>query len=172
MNDDLLPVDTEAEIPAEDACYLYCVAPALDLSRLDLRGLDDAGVYQIVLGEISAVAHDCPAVPYAGEGERVQAWLLAHHAVIDRVWDQTGTVLPLTFDVLIKGGPGQQARERVIAWLKENYESFRGKLNDLQGTVELVIQVNWDRAAAMHPKEWPFFTGRRSKNWSGKRRMP
>jgi tetratricopeptide (TPR) repeat protein len=149
MDGNLTPVDAEATIPVQDACYLYCVAPAFDLSGLDLRGLDDAAVYQIAFREISAVVHDCPAVPYAGDDERVQAWLLAHHAVIDRVWDQTGTVLPLTFDVIIKGGSGQQAREQVVAWLKENYESFRDKLNDLQGTAELVIQVNWDRAAAM-----------------------
>ena len=95
------------------------------------------------------MVHDCPAFPYEGEDKRVQAWLLTHHAVNDAVWDQTGTVLPVTFDVIIKGGPGQQARAQVVAWLEENYESFRDKLNDLQGKAELVIQVNWDRAAAM-----------------------
>ena len=149
MNDDLSPFVDDATAPVQGGCYLYCVAPALDLSGLDLRGLDGAGVYQITFGDIGAVVHDCPAVPYAGEGEQAEAWLLAHHAVIDTVWDQAGTVLPVTFDVIIKGGSGQQARAQVVAWLEENYESFRDKLDDLQGKAELVIQVNWDRAAAM-----------------------
>ncbi len=149
MNDDLSPFVDNATAPVQGGCYLYCVAPARGLSGMDLRGLDDAGVYHITFGEISAVVHDCPAVPYAGDGERVQAWLLAHHAVIDTVWDQAGTVLPVTFDVIIKGSPGQQSRAQVVAWLEENYESFRDKLNDLQGKAELVIQVNWDRASAM-----------------------
>jgi hypothetical protein len=149
MDGNLTPTDSESAILAQDACYLYCVAPAFGLSGLDLRGLDDVNVYQIVFGEISAVVHDCPAVPYAGDDERVQTWLLAHHAVIDAVWDQTGTVLPVTFDVIIRGDSGQQARAQVVAWLEENYESFQDKLNSLQGKSELVIQVNWDRAAAM-----------------------
>ncbi|MGD0621792.1 MAG: GvpL/GvpF family gas vesicle protein [Thermacetogeniaceae bacterium] len=149
MDGNLMPPGADATAPVQGGCYLYCVAPALDLSGLDLRGLNGAGVYQVVFGDIGAVVHDCPAVPYAGESEQARAWLFAHHAVIDTVWDQAGTVLPVTFDVIIKGDSGQQARAQVVAWLEENYESFRDKLDGLQGKAELVIQVNWDRAAAM-----------------------
>ncbi len=149
MNDDLPPFVNDAGDPAQEGCYLYCVAPALDLSGLNLCGLDGASVYQIAFRDLGAVVHDCPAVPYVGGSEQAEAWLLAHHAVIDKVWEQTGTVLPVTFDVIIAGGSGQQARARVVSWLEENYESFRNKLNDLQGKTELVIQVNWDRAAAL-----------------------
>ena len=29
MDDNLTPAEAEATIPVQDACYLYCVAPAL-----------------------------------------------------------------------------------------------------------------------------------------------
>jgi hypothetical protein len=149
MIDEPAPFVDGATAPVQKGCYLYCVAPALDLSGLDLRGLDGAGIYQVAFGDIGAVVHDCPAIPYAGESEQARAWLLAHHAVVDTVWEQAGTVLPVTFDVIIKGDSEQQARAQVVAWLEENYESFRNKLDGFKGKAELVIQVNWDRVAAI-----------------------
>ncbi len=139
--------DTTAPVPW--GCYIYCVTLVLDIPGLSLQGLDGAGVYQIAFRDIGAIVHDCPPVPYSGESEQAQDWLLAHHNVIDTVWEQSGVVLPVTFDVIIKGDSGQHARDQVVAWLEENYESFRDKLDSLQGRVELAIQVNWDRASAL-----------------------
>lgn len=128
--------------------YVYCVAPLVDLAGKSLRGLEGAEVYQIAFQDIGAVVHACPPVPYLGEGEQVKAWLLAHHEVVDAVWEMTGTVLPMSFDVIIKGDTHTSADDNVIHWLQENHSAFRTKLAALKGKVELGIQVVWNRAAA------------------------
>ncbi|MGD0152329.1 MAG: GvpL/GvpF family gas vesicle protein [Thermacetogeniaceae bacterium] len=149
MSDSSASSATDTAPAALQGCYLYCVAPVFDLVGLNIRGLDDVNVHQISIREIGAVVHDCPAVPYEGENEQARAWLLVHHAVIDAIWERVETVLPMTFDVIIKGDSRQSARAQVAAWLEENYESFRDKLSSLRGKAELAIQVNWDRKAVL-----------------------
>jgi len=132
-----------------DGRYIYCVAPIIDLENKGLRGIGGSHIYQIAFQDIGAIVHDCPVVPYQGEDEVVKAWLLEHHSVIDAVWEFTGTVLPMTFDVIIKGGETCGASDNVIRWLKDNYVTFKSKLESFQQKVELRIQVIWDRAPVL-----------------------
>lgn len=128
--------------------YVYCVAPLVELGGKFLRGLEGAEVYQIAFQDIGALVHACRAVPYLGEDEQVKAWLLAHHQVVDTVWEMTGTVLPMSFDVIIRGDTSTSADDNVIRWLKDNYGAFKAKLAAFKGKVELGIQVSWNKTAA------------------------
>ncbi|AFV11284.1 gas vesicle synthesis protein GvpL/GvpF [Thermacetogenium phaeum DSM 12270] len=125
--------------------YVYCVAPVVDLEGKGLQGIDGNRVYQIAFRDIGALVHDCPDVPYQGGDEQVRAWLLAHHRVIEAVWDAAGTVLPMTFDMIIKGDAGCTAGDRVVRWLEDNYEAFKNRLEFFRRKAELRIRVIWER---------------------------
>lgn len=133
--------------------YVYCVAPLLELGKQGLKGIMGKPVYQLAYREIGALVHDCPAEPYQGSDEEVKSWLLQHHQVVDAVWELAGSVLPMTFDMIVKETAERPADENVVSWLRENYEFFRDKLNSFSGKVELGVQVLWDREQAVRRVE-------------------
>ena len=84
-----------------DSRYLYCIAPKLEDMDLGEIGIDGSRVYTLAFKDIAAVVHDCPSLPYQGEEVVVSRWILEHNGVVERVWQACGTVIPMSFDVII-----------------------------------------------------------------------
>ena len=125
------------------ARYVYCVVPG-EVRDWDVRGLDERPVRAICAAGLTALVHDCPAAPYQGDdGERVKVWVLAHGDVVDAAWERTGTVLPMSFDRIVKPGDGLDGDEQVGRWLTEEGDAFRATLERLRGKVELGVQLLW-----------------------------
>lgn len=124
--------------------YVYCIAPGGEEVSLGPIGLEGRQVYTVVLDDLSAVVHDCPARPYRStDGEAAAAWILAHHQVVNTAWSRWKTVLPLTFNTII--GAGEEGAEASLkAWLGREREFLDGKLGSLSGKAEYGIQVFWD----------------------------
>jgi len=126
------------------ARYVYCVVLG-EVVDWELRGLDERPVRAICAAGLTALVHDCPAVPYQGDDvERVKVWVLAHSDVVDAAWERTGTVLPMSFDRIVRPGDGLDADEQVAHWLAAEGDGFRATLERLRGKVELGVQLLWE----------------------------
>lgn len=118
--------------------YVYCIIECEDRISFGKIGIGDNEVYTIPYKDIGAVVHDCPLEPYKGNEEKVKSYVLEHQDVIDLVFEKFGTVLPMSFDVIVKG------EKSVKKWLEKEYEKFKEKLNKFKGKVEVGVQIFWD----------------------------
>src|SRR3990172_7132909 len=83
--------------------YVYCVAPGGEEMTLGEIGIEGHAVYTVAHEGTCALVHDCPAQPYQSEdGSIAVAWVLTHHQVVEAAWKRWGTVLPLTFNTIIR----------------------------------------------------------------------
>lgn len=128
-----------------EARYLYSVARTgenNDHVRLGNIGIGKNEVYIVPFKDIGAVVHACEEKPYRTEDRKLaEDWVLEHSYVIDQATRMFGTVLPFSFDIIIKGND-----EAVKGWLSRDYESLEGELLRMQGTAEYSIQIYCDPA--------------------------
>ncbi len=131
------------------ALYVYCVARGDDANRvLGAIGLDNRTVYTLGSEGLYAVVHDCPVAPYQSQDPIVvQTWVVAHQNVIRQAGETMGTVLPMTFDMIVHGAPGTSASQALQTWLQEKRERFTRLLDKLAGKAEYGVQVLWDSQA-------------------------
>lgn len=137
------------------ALYVYALIPAEAAASLpgDLTGVDGHPVQAIagsegeVGGSVAALVHDAEPLPYQGADEAVRQWVLEHSRVVERAWEHAGTVLPVTFNVLVRGEGDESPRDRLRQWLDDQAPSATGALERLRGRVELRIEIAVDRAS-------------------------
>jgi len=135
---------TEALVK-EEGRYVYCVADAAEQVNLGEIGIDGNEVYTIPYRDICAVVHNCPAQPYQSDDQEVvKAWVMTHQKVVDAAWERWGTVLPLSFDTIIKGETDGGAERNVKDWLKQEYEGLKSRIEKVRGKAEYGVQVFWD----------------------------
>ncbi len=131
------------------ARYIYGVIPRIRKDNFGPVGIMGNTVYSISYKEISALVHDCPPEPYLGGEEEVKEWVASHSAVVDAAWVEADTVLPMSFDVIVKGDEERSAEENVRKWLEEGYATLKAKLEEFRDKVELGVQILWDPAVIM-----------------------
>jgi hypothetical protein len=125
---------------AKEARYLYSVAGTEHEAHLGSIGIQGNNVYTIACKDIAAIVHACEAKPYRTEDKNLaEGWVLEHSYVIDQVTKMFGTVLPFSFDVIIKGDD-----DVVKDWLCRDYEHLAGELLRMKGASEYSIQVYCD----------------------------
>ena len=124
------------------ARYLYCVLPAYDAApAVRAPALDGGPVHSIRHRDIAVLAHACAPEPYQGSEAEVCSWIAAHNAVIEEAWKAAGTVLPMSFDVIVRGNPGRSAEANVAGWLAEHHAALSRRLQALRGRVEVGVQI-------------------------------
>ena len=132
----------------EDGLYVYCVARGDGNRLLGSIGLGGQVVYTVGSGDIRAVVHNCQAEPYQSQDPQVvQDWVVAHQNVVLAAAEAFGTVLPMAFDMIVRGGPGGVAVAALKAWLDEKRERFARLLDRIAGKAEYGVQVLCDREA-------------------------
>jgi len=126
----------------KEARYLYSIARTGHIAQLGSIGIQENNVYLVPYKDIAAIVHACEAKPYQTEDKKLaEGWVLEHSYVIDQVTKMFGTVLPFSFDVIIKGND-----DAVKDWLCRDYENLTGELLRMQGTAEYSIQIYCDHA--------------------------
>jgi len=135
---------TEA-IVEEEGKYVYCVADARETKSLGKIGIEGHKVHTIPHKDICAVVHSCPAQPYQSDDQEVvEAWVMTHQKVIDAAWERWSTVLPLSFDTIIRGEAEKSAEQNVKDWLKQEYEDIKRRIEKVRGKAEYGVQVFWE----------------------------
>jgi hypothetical protein len=130
----------------EDGLYVYCVARGDGNCLLGPIGLGGQVVYTVGSGDIRAVVHNCRAEPYQSQDPQVvQGWVVAHQNVVLAAAEAFGTVLPMAFDMIVRGASGGGAAGALRDWLDERRDRFPRLLDRLAGKAEYGVQVLWDR---------------------------
>lgn len=125
----------------DEGRYLYCVVNSGANTNLGEIGIDDCIVYTVPYKDVGAVVHSCTAKPYESRDEQVvKEWILAHQYVIDEATKKFGTVIPFSFDTIIKGD-----KEKIKEWLSEEYFTFKEKLESVRDKAEYTIQIFCDK---------------------------
>lgn len=129
----------------ERGLYLYCIAEGADAGSLDCRGLGNGAVHSFARRNLLAVVQDCPATAFSSEDrEEVESWLLAHQEVVDASWRCFGSVLPCTFNTIVRESDGRSPEENLAAWLDENHDDLCARLGRLRGRAEYGVQIFWE----------------------------
>ena len=127
--------------------YVYGIVSGESNCSLGSIGLDQHEVYIVTDGALSALVHDCPATPYqSADRPTLEGWIVAHQRVVTEAGRQFGTILPMTFNMIVHG-PAQAnaAAENLRAWLVENRARFTDLLARLDGRAEFGVQILCDR---------------------------
>lgn len=124
------------------ALYLYCILPADKVpGALASPTLDGGTVEAIGYQDLAVLAHRCPPEPYQGGEEQVRGWIAAHNAVVEEAWRAAGTVLPMSFDAIVKADEDGTADASLAGWLEEHHERLARRLRDLEGRAEVAVVV-------------------------------
>ena len=145
---------TEALI-REEGRYVYCIADAAEKASLGKIGIEESEVYTIPHRDICAAVHNCPAQPYRSDDQEVvKAWVMTHQNVVDTAWERWDTVLPLSFDTIIRGEAEKSAEHSVTDWLKQEYEEIKRKIEKVRGKAEYGVQVFWEPKVIVQSLTW------------------
>ncbi|MBK8050331.1 MAG: GvpL/GvpF family gas vesicle protein [Anaerolineales bacterium] len=125
--------------------YVYCIIPATTRSS----GATSAWTSARLCHHLWRNQHWCTHAHRAISGGRSNRQGLGVDARRSdrRAWAETGSVLPMTFDCIIRPVTGHAADETVAAWLQAEYDNYRAELNTFAGKVELGVQVLWQTDA-------------------------
>ncbi|MCY2931176.1 MAG: GvpL/GvpF family gas vesicle protein [Planctomycetota bacterium] len=130
-----------------DGLYVYCVARGDGPCLLGAIGLEGKTVYGVAAGGIRAVVHDCRPEPYQSQDPHVlKGWLASHQDVVSAATQAFGTVLPMAFDMIVRGDAQTGTLAAMKGWLEQNRERFTRLLDRLASKAEYGVQVLWDRA--------------------------
>jgi hypothetical protein len=129
--------------------YVYAVVPG-SLPGLALgTGIDEVPLKLVTVGDgPAAVVHEHRWAPYSGADDDVQRWILEHSNVVERCWEQAGTVLPMSFNVIVAPGDGISASDRLTQWLETSGPALTGRLDALRERVELRVEISLEQHLA------------------------
>lgn len=128
--------------------YVYAVVPAVPY-RPSGTGIDGAPLH--VVGPEAgprALVHTHEEGPYDGPDDDVKRWILQHSDAVENAWEGAGTVLPVSFNVIVRpdADTGATALEQLGTWLTAAGEQLRRRLDELAATSELRVEISLDRS--------------------------
>jgi hypothetical protein len=125
---------------AQEARYVYSIARIGMRASLGQIGIMNAEVFTIPYKDIAAVVHSCQPLAYDTKDKALaEEWILAHSYVIDHATKRFGSVLPFSFDMILKGDDSA-----IEEWLNKNYALLRQNLENFEGKAEYTIQIYYD----------------------------
>lgn len=141
---------TEAEpTEAGPGLYVYAIVPSTLSAEALGTGINAVPLELVAVAEgLAAVVHEHNAAPFDGADADVERWILEHGNVVERSWETAGTVLPMSFNVIVAAGDGATAGERLAEWLGESAAALTERLDALKGRVELRVEISLDQHAA------------------------
>jgi len=122
--------------------YLYSIINSAQNIDFGYIGINDNRVYAVPFKDIAAVVHSCDAVVYqTKDNKKAEEWILSHNYVIDVTTKISGTVLPFSFDCIIKGND-----DTIKDWLIRNYLIIKKEFERVKDKAEYSIQIFYDEA--------------------------
>lgn len=152
------PGSPNSEDPSATGLYLYGIALGTAPVHYGSSGIDGQDVYSIHYRDLMAIVHTCPARPYESTDKEVlKDWILAHEKIIERVSGHCGTMMPFSFDTIIKPDGNKTSQEMLIHWMSEEYERLESRINKISGKKEYGVQIFYnpslmgERVTSMNP---------------------
>ena len=138
-------ITSKEDDTSKKGIYLYCITEGSNKLDFGQIGVDGNRVYTIPYRDLLAVVHDCRAAAYDSQDEEmVKKWVVAHQKIVNHAWGRSGTVLPLSFDTIIRGEEKISPEQNVIRWLESDYERLKEKIDKVRGKSEYGVQISWD----------------------------
>jgi len=134
----------KTEVGMNQGLYLYGIADANAQTELGEIGIEGNGAYTIPYKGLSAIVHNCPLEPYKSDDEEVvKGWVKTHQHVLEIAEEKLGTVIPFSFDMIIKPGDGNNAgaEEALKKWMSEEFDSLMEKMDKIRGKKEYGVQI-------------------------------
>ena len=113
--------------------YLYAIVSNGDSLELEVSGIAGEAVRFLSFGGIAAAVSPYPLKKIRPERKN----LMAHNNVLKALLEVT-TVLPMTFGTIIDN------TEQIYKILDLNKDALGKQLSEIEGCVEMGLQVNWD----------------------------
>ncbi|GGL93527.1 protein gvpL [Streptomyces fumigatiscleroticus] len=147
------------------ALYVYALLPHRPGAADGVTGLDGRPLRLLpVPGTgIAALVHDASPAPFQGDDDQVRRWVGEQSQAVTTVWERTGSLLPMTFNVLVADEPpssdsgsgsgsgspgkGRSAEQRLTDWLTGRAPEITAQLEELAGRCELRVEITVDRTA-------------------------
>ncbi len=130
-------------VEMDEGRYLYAIMRTDQEEFLGAIGLDRSEVWTVPYGDVAAAIHRCQARPYVSEAEsQIKDWVIEHSYVIDVATERFGTVLPFSFDVILRGDD-----EVVRGWIERRHAALNSELERLNGKAEYTVQLFCDESA-------------------------
>lgn len=127
--------------------YVYAIVPAETTTEYALgSGINDEQLRVVPGGGVAAVVHASETQPYQGPDADVERWILEHSQVVDAAWDAAGTVLPVSFNVIVNPGEAETAEDRLAQWLAGIDDTAMEHLEQLRDRVELRVEIALDES--------------------------
>ncbi|HYB90219.1 MAG TPA: GvpL/GvpF family gas vesicle protein [Candidatus Binataceae bacterium] len=114
--------------------YIYAVVGSGSTASFDFPGINDRPIELVTFDGIASVVSDLAAERIRPERRH----LAAHRAVLARLIEREGGVLPMRFGA-IASGPAE-----IIRLLSRNRDLFARQLRRVAGKVEMGLRVAWD----------------------------
>ena len=125
--------------------YVYCIAEAGEGFSFGDIGIDDNEVYTLSCDSLCVVVHNCPIEPYSSDDKDVvRHWVISHQRVVEAALDRFGTVLPMSFDTIIRDTDEGSAEDNIRKWFVEKAEDINNNLDRVRGKEEYGVQVFWE----------------------------
>jgi hypothetical protein len=117
--------------------YVYCIVSSAIKLNLGNIGIAKAQVYTVPHEDVAAVVHACQSQPYQSkDSNKVMEWVLSHNDVVDGATEHFGTVIPFSFDTIVKGDD-----ITVKDWLRRDHEKVKQELERLSQKAEYAVQI-------------------------------
>jgi hypothetical protein len=130
------------------AYYLYCITKG-KISNINLYGVNEEKIKVVNINGLSFLVHECQPEPYQGDDEQVKEWVVQHNRVVEKVWGKQGSVIPMTFDVIIEDEidnekndfDNKNKREGIYQWISDNFQIINKRLDYFQGKAEYGVKI-------------------------------
>ncbi|GAA2273957.1 protein gvpL [Streptomyces ruber] len=141
----------------QTALYVYALVRHRPGAADGVTGLDDRPLRLVPVPgtDVAALVHDASPKPFEGADDQVRRWVEQQSRAVTTVWERTGGVLPMTFNVLVAdeepaqdpAGGGRRAEQRLTDWLTGRAAEITERLDALTGRCELRVEITVDRTA-------------------------
>ncbi|WP_329473859.1 GvpL/GvpF family gas vesicle protein [Streptomyces sp. NBC_01723] len=139
----------------DSALYVYALLPDRPGAADGVTGLDGRRLRLVpVQGTgVAALVHDAVPEPFQGDDDQVRRWVAEQSEAVTTVWERTGSLLPMTFNVLVAAdtASGRGAEQRLGDWVRDQRDAVTGQLDALAGRCELRVEVALERGTGGEP---------------------
>ena len=145
------------------ALYVYAIVPPQLPDHWSAQGINSSHVRTVSEANVIALVHDmAEAAAYTGPDDDVRRWVVEHAQIVEAAWHETGSALPVTFDVIVRGDDSTSAEDRLRGWLRHSADALTEQLRSLSGRSELRIELGLRDSASPsdHPSNPPLRSAR------------